>query len=232
MIRALHSAATGMNAQQTYVDVTSNNLANVNTAGFKKESYELYGFDLSNPESSGCRRPNRQSHPVGFKSVWVSALQVPKKEFSLGSLKATNTLTDVAINGDGFFQIQMPNGTTGYTRDGNFHVDKNEELGHGRRFPLEPNIVVPNEAIAIHIGDDGSVSATLTAQAEAVNLGQVQTATFINPAGLLAIGGNMLQRQRRVVQLWLAILVKMGSALFRQVFWSFQTCRSLKRWSI
>jgi flagellar basal-body rod protein FlgG len=111
----------------------------------------------------------------------------------LGSLKATNNLTDVAINGDGFFQIQMPNGTTGYSRDGAFHVDKNGNLVTAQGFQLEPNIVVPNEAIAIHVGDDGSVSATLTAQADAVQLGQVQTATFINPAGLLAIGGNISQ---------------------------------------
>ena len=193
MIRALHSAATGMNAQQTYVDVTSNNLANVNTAGFKKNRTNFTDLIYQIQKAPGVSTTQQTESPSGIQVGVGVRLASTQKEFSLGSLKATNTLTDVAINGDGFFQIQMPNGTTGYTRDGNFHVDKNGNLVTAEGFQLEPNIVVPNEAIAIHIGDDGSVSATLTAQADAVNLGQVQTATFINPAGLLAIGGNMLQ---------------------------------------
>ena len=128
MIRALHSAATGMNAQQTYVDVTSNNLANVNTAGFKKNRTNFTDLIYQIQKAPGVSTTQQTESPSGIQVGVGVRLASTQKEFSLGSLKATNTLTDVAINGDGFFQIQMPNGTTGYTRDGNFHVDKNGNL--------------------------------------------------------------------------------------------------------
>jgi flagellar basal-body rod protein FlgG len=193
MLRSLHSAATGMEAQQTYIDITSNNLANVNTAGFKKSRANFTDLIYQLQQAPGVATTQATEAPSGIQVGIGVRTASTQKEFAIGSLKATNNLLDVAINGDGFFQIQMPNGTIGYTRDGAFHVDKNGNLVTPAGFPLEPNIVVPNEAIAVHIGDDGSVSAMLTAQAEAVQLGQIQTATFVNPAGLVNIGGNIAQ---------------------------------------
>ncbi len=193
MLRSLHSAATGMTAQQNYIDVTSNNLANVNTAGFKKSRLNFQDLIYQINRAPGVSTTQTTESPSGIQVGIGVRTASTQKEFILGSLKATNNLTDVAINGDGFFQIQLPNGTTGYTRDGAFHVDKDGNLVTAEGYKLEPNIVVPNEAIAIHVGDDGSVTATLSAQSDAVQLGQVQTASFINPAGLLNIGGNLMQ---------------------------------------
>jgi flagellar basal-body rod protein FlgG len=193
MIRSLHSAATGMTAQQNYIDVTSNNLANVNTAGYKKSRINFQDLIYQTDRAPGAATTQETESPTGIQVGIGVRTASTQKEFALGSLKATSNLTDVAINGDGFFQIQMPNGTIGYTRDGAFHVDKNGNLVTPEGFKLEPNIIVPNEAIAIHVGGDGTVSATLSAQADAAQLGQVQTASFVNPAGLLSIGGNLMQ---------------------------------------
>lgn len=193
MIRALHSASTGMKAQQTYIDVVSNNLANVNTNGFKRSRANFQDLIYQMEQAPGVATTQATQAPSGIQVGIGVRTASTQKEFSIGSIKATGSLTDVAINGDGFFQIQMPNGTTGFTRDGAFHVDKNGNLVSPSGFLLEPNIVVPNEAVAVYIGDDGSVSATLQATAEAAQLGQLTTATFINPAGLMAIGGNLFQ---------------------------------------
>jgi len=193
MIRSLHSASTGMKAQQTYIDVVSNNLANVNTTGFKRSRANFQDLVYQFEKAPGVATTQATESPSGIQVGIGVKTASTQKEFSIGSIKVTGSLTDVAINGDGFFQIQMPNGTIGYTRDGAFHVDKNGNLVNAHGYLLEPNVVVPNEAVAVYIGDDGSVSATLNATAEAVQLGQIQTTTFVNPAGLMAMGGNILQ---------------------------------------
>ena len=128
MLRSLHSAATGMTAQQNYIDVTSNNLANVNTAGFKKSRVNFQDLIYQIGRAPGVSTTQTTESPSGIQVGIGVRTASTQKEFALGSLKATNNLTDVAINGDGFFQIQLPNGTTGYTRDGAFHVDKDGNL--------------------------------------------------------------------------------------------------------
>jgi len=192
MLRALHSAATGMEAQQTYIDVTSNNLANVNTVGFKKVRANFQDLIYQLQRAPGLATSQATESPTGIQVGIGVKTASTQKEYSVGSLKATNNPFDVAIDGDGFFQIQMPDGTIGYSRNGAFHMDENGNLVNANGFKLEPNIVVPGEAITISVGQDGVVTAVLDAQAEPVQLGQVQTASFINPAGLLADGGNVL----------------------------------------
>ncbi len=191
MLRALHSAATGMEAQQNYIDVTSNNLANVNTTGFKKVRANFQDLIYQVHRAPGLATSAGTEAPSGIQVGIGVKTASTQKEFSIGSLKHTNNPLDVAIEGDGFLQITMPDGTIGYTRDGAFHTDENGSLVNANGFLLEPNIVVPNEAIFVSIGEDGTVTAQLDAQAEPVQLGQIQTATFINPAGLIADGGNL-----------------------------------------
>ncbi|MCA9538424.1 MAG: flagellar basal-body rod protein FlgG [Myxococcales bacterium] len=193
MLRALHSAATGMEAQQTYIDVTSNNLANVNTTGFKKVRANFQDLIYQIHRAPGLSTSASTEAPTGIQVGIGVKTASTQKEFTVGNLKVTNNPYDVAIEGDGFLQITLPDGTIGYTRDGALHIDQNGNLVNAHGFLLEPNIVVPNEALNISIGEDGVVTAVLSAQAQPVQLGQIQTATFINPAGLLADGGNLFR---------------------------------------
>lgn len=191
MIRALNSAATGMDAQQTYIDVTSNNLANVNTTGYKKVRANFQDLLYQVQRAPGTATSQGTEAPSGTQVGLGVRVASTQKEFSEGPLKVTGNELDVAIQGQGFFQILQPDGTIGYTRDGAFHVDENGTMVNANGYPLEPNIVLPQDAVAVTVGDDGTVSAQLLNQAEPVQVGQIQTVDFINPAGLLATGGNM-----------------------------------------
>ncbi len=191
MIRALHSAATGMDAQQTYIDVTSNNLANVNTVGFKKVRANFQDLFYQVARAPGLATSDTTETPTGIQVGVGVRTASTQKVFSDGSFKVTDQPTDVAIEGDGFFQVQMPDGTVGYTRDGNFHMDENGTLVNASGLPLDPQIQLPAEAIAVGVAENGIVTATIQGQAQPIQVGQIQTATFINPAGLLAIGGNL-----------------------------------------
>lgn len=191
MIRALHSAATGMEAQQTYIDVTSNNLANVNTTGYKKTRANFQDLMYQVQRAPGTATNQVNEAPTGIQVGLGVKTASTQKEFGTGSLKATNNPYDLAIEGAGFFQLVQPDGTIAYTRDGTFHLDQDGQMVNGAGLPLEPNIVVPPEAINVVIGRDGTVTAQLQDQAEPVELGQIQTVTFVNPAGLIAVGGNL-----------------------------------------
>lgn len=193
MIRALHSAATGMDAQQTYIDVTSNNLANVNTTGFKKVRANFQDLFYQISRAPGLNTTETTESPSGLQVGLGVRTVSTQKEFSDGSFKFTNNPTDLAIQGDGFFQITQGDGTVAYTRDGNFHMDENGTLVNAAGLPLEPQIQIPAEALFSHVSQDGVVSVQLQGQAEPVQIGQIQTASFINPAGLIASGNNLFQ---------------------------------------
>lgn len=193
MLRALHSAATGMEAQQTHIDVTSNNLANVNTTGYKKVRANFQDLMYQIQRAPGGATSQSTELPTGIQVGLGVRTGSTQKEFSTGSLKATGNPQDVAIEGDGFFQILQPDGTIAYTRDGAFHTDDTGQLVNQQGFPLEPAITLPEEAVNTIIGQDGTVSVLLSTQAEPVQVGQIQTVSFINPAGLLASGGNLLK---------------------------------------
>lgn len=191
MLRALSSAATGMEAQQNYIDVTSNNLANLNTTGYKKVRVNFQDLIYQVQRAPGQATSQTTEAPTGIQVGIGVKTASTQKEFSVGTFKPTGNSLDVAIEGDGFFQIQRPDGTIGYTRDGAFHMNDTGQLVNADGLTLEPNITLPAEARAINIGDDGIVTVTVDGQADPVQVGQIQTATFINPAGLLAQGGNL-----------------------------------------
>jgi len=191
MMRALFTGASGMRAQQLRIDVTSNNLANANTVGFKADRAEF--TDLLYQQ---LRRPGGTS-ATGVQ--WPTALQVglganpvgTAKIFTQGSYLTTDGPLDMVIEGDGFFQIQEPDGTTAYTRDGSFKLDANGNIVTNDGLYIIPNMTVPNNATQIIIGRDGTVMVNLPGQTAATQIGQVTLARFVNPQGLKAEGSNL-----------------------------------------
>lgn len=191
MLRALHSAATGMDAQQTYIDVTSNNLANVNTTGYKKVRANFQDLIYQVQQTPGTSTNAVNEMPSGIQIGLGVRTASTQKEFTTGTFKPTGNELDVSIQGDGFFQLVEPNsGLIHYTRDGAFHSDENGQLVSAEGYLLDPNITVPAEAVSVNVGKDGTVTAQLSAQADPIQIGQIQTVNFVNPGGLIAVGGN------------------------------------------
>ncbi len=191
-MRSLDIGATGMQAMQTNVDVISNNIANMTTTGHKRQRVDFKDLIYQNID-----RPGAQSSDVGTLLPSGLQLGLGVKVSSVyriheqGTLQLTDNPLDLAITGEGFFQIQRPDGTTAYTRSGIFQTNENGEIVTTQGYLLEPNIVVPDDAIAVEINLNGEVFAQIQGQTNMTNLGQIQTANFINPAGLEAIGDNL-----------------------------------------
>ena len=192
MMRALWSAASGMIAQQYNMDTISNNLANVNTTGFKGNIARFQ--DLVYQQIQGPGAPVGASIvPVGQQVGLGVKVSSSEKVFTQGSLQQTGNPLDVAIEGDGFFQITLPDGTTGYTRDGSFKEDANGSVVTAAGNFLQPQITIPQNAISVSVGIDGTVSAQVPGSSQPQTLGQIALARFVNPAGLSPIsGGNIL----------------------------------------
>lgn len=191
MIRALWTAASGMAAQQTNVDVITNNLANVNTTGFKKSRPEFEDLYYQILRSAGYEQTDGSQIPVGLEVGLGTRLVATQKMFSQGEHQQTDNPMDLAIQGTGFFQVTMPDGTKAYSRAGAFKIDSSGRMITSDGYPLEPAIVIPEEATDIHIGVDGSVSVNIPGQTEATVVGSLELAKFINPAGLKSMGHNM-----------------------------------------
>lgn len=191
MIRALYSSATGMHAQETNIDVIANNLANVNTTSYKKSRADFqdlmyqYLVEPGAPTSATTKNPSGIQVGLGVKTAAV------QKVFSQGDLASTNNQLDVAIEGDGFFEIQLPDGTTAYTRAGSFQLDENGQMVTSDGYILQPALTVPNDAQAIIIGEDGTVSVRQPGTPTPAELGQITAVRFPNNAGLRAIGRNL-----------------------------------------
>jgi flagellar basal-body rod protein FlgG len=191
MMRALFTGASGMRGQQFRIDVTANNLANANTVGFKADRAEF--ADLLYQQ---LRRPGGTS-ATGIQ--WPTALQVglgvnavgTAKNFTQGNYLTTDQPLDMVIEGDGFFQIQLPDGRTGYSRDGSFKLDANGQIVTNDGLMLTPNITVPNNATQITISRDGTINVNLPGQTAATQVGQVTLVRFVNPQGLRAEGANI-----------------------------------------
>jgi len=191
MLRSLYSASTGMDAQQTYIDVTSNNLANVNTTGYKKVRTNFQDLIYQVQQTPGTATNAINKAPSGVQIGLGVRTASTQKEFTTGTFRPTDNEFDVAIQGEGFFQVIEPNrGIIQYTRDGAFHMDENGQLVNAEGLLLEPNITIPPEAVNVTIGQDGIVTARLNAQADPIQIGQIQTVNFVNPSGLIAEGGN------------------------------------------
>ena len=191
MIRSLWIAKTGLDAQQTNVDVISNNLANVSTTGYKRQRpiFEdlIYQY-IRQPggySSQETRLPTGLQLGTGVRTVATGRI------FTEGNVIGTEDPFNLAINGKGFFQVQLPDGTTAYTRDGTFHKDDQGQMVTSSGYLVMPGIVVPEDAQSITIGSDGTVSVSVQGQAAQQQIGQIQLATFINPAGLQSYGENL-----------------------------------------
>ncbi len=191
MFRALHSAASGMQAQQTNIDVVANNMANVNTTGFKKSRAEFQDLLYQTVRAPGGQAGTGASAPSGLQiglGVRTAATQTMHIQ---GSLQQTGNSLDLAIEGNGFFQVQRPNGDIAYTRSGNLRADSDGRLTTSDGFAIEPNINIPADATAITISSTGLVSVTQPGQAQSQEVGQLQLANFANPGGLLETGRNL-----------------------------------------
>lgn len=190
---SLKIGATGMQAQQTNVDVIANNIANMTTTGYKRQRPQFQDLLYQNDERPGSISSDTgQVVPSGIqKGVGVRPTAI-KRLHEQGAIQITDNQLDVALNGDGFFQIELPDGEIAYTRDGGLQVNENGEIVTGRGNLLEPNIVIPDDAIDIEINENGEVFAAIDGQTDLQNLGQIELATFINPSGLNAIGNNLL----------------------------------------
>jgi len=191
MIRSLWSGATGMIAQQTNLDVISNNLANVNTSGYKKMRADfedlLYQIDREPgaPVEPDSMLPTGIQVGLGTRVVGTNRLMGP------GNIQITSNPLDVAIEGDGFFQVTMPDGTIAYTRDGSWKIDADGQIITSNGYLLEPEIVIPEDAMEVIISPTGVVSVRLPNQVALDEIGQIELARFVNPAGLMAIGKNL-----------------------------------------
>ncbi|CAB3760985.1 flagellar basal-body rod protein FlgG [Paraburkholderia humisilvae] len=193
MNRSLYIAATGMNAQQAQMDVISNNLANVSTNGFKGSRAVFEDLMYQTLRQPGANSTQNTEIPSGSQ-IGTGVQQIATERlYTQGNLTQTGNSKDVAINGNGFFQVQMPDGTIAYTRDGSFQTDQQGRLVTSSGFPLQPAITLPQNATNLTIGQDGTVSITQGNSTNTVNIGTIQIATFINPAGLDSIGQNLVQ---------------------------------------
>ncbi len=191
MIRSLWIARTGLDAQQTQLDVISNNLANVSTNGFKRARAVFEDLLYQTMRQPGAQSSQQNQVPVGLQLGAGARPVSTARIFTQGNLQKTDNALDVAINGNGFFQIQLPDGSTAYTRDGSFHKDNQGQIVTSDGYFLQPNIVIPADALEISIGQDGTVTVTQPGNAEPTEIGAIQLATFINPAGLSSIGQNL-----------------------------------------
>ena len=191
MLPALWVAKTGLSAQDTNLTTISNNLANVSTTGFKRDRAEFQDLLYQIKRQPGAQSTQDSELPSGLQLGTGVRIVGTQKNFTAGSLQTTEQPLNMAIDGRRFFQILQPDGTTSYTRDGTFHLDSNGQIVNASGFALEPAIVIPNDAQTFTVGRDGTVSITVAGNPAAQVIGNLQTADFINPAGLQAVGNNL-----------------------------------------
>lgn len=191
MLRALTTAATGMIAQQTNIDVIANNISNVNTTGYKKTRVEFQDLLSQTIKTPGALVSQGTTQPVGIQVGLGTRTSATQRVFSEGVMKTTGNNLDIAIEGDGFLQVQMDDGKIGYTRDGSLKIDANGQLVTTDGFLIQPQITIPQNTSEINITPDGRVSIIAAGETAQQEIGQIQLAKFANPAGLLAIGKNL-----------------------------------------
>ncbi len=191
MMRSLWSAASGMRTQQDNMDVVAHNLANVNTYGGKKVRAEFHDLLYQTLRPAGAESGNDSQYPTGLQIGLGARLAATQRIFTQGSLQSTGNPTDLAIEGEGFFRIEMPDGTVAYTRDGSFKLDQDRRMVTTDGYPLADNITLEQDATSdsITVSQDGRVSDVVNGQQNQV--GQITLARFVNPAGLTAVGHNL-----------------------------------------
>ena len=191
MTQALWIAKTGLDAQQTRMAVISNNLANTNTTGFKRDRASFEDLLYQTVRQPGGASSEQTQLPSGLSTGTGVRVVSTAKEFAQGSLDQTGGALDVAINGRGFFEVLLPDGSSAYTRDGSFQINAQGELVTNAGYPVQPGLQLPEGAQSVTIGSDGTVSVSLAGQAANQQIGTVQLADFINPAGLQPNGDNL-----------------------------------------
>jgi flagellar basal-body rod protein FlgG len=191
MMRSLWISKSGMEAQQTQLDHISHNLANSGTNGYKRSHAVFEDLMYQNLRQSGANSSEQTQLPTGLQVGLGVRPVATSRQFSQGSLQQTSNYLDVAIKGNGFFPVTMPDGTTGYTRDGSFQLDNQGQLVTNNGYQIQPGITVPANATSVTIAPDGTVSAAISGQNTAQTLGQIQLTSFINPAGLEPRGENL-----------------------------------------
>lgn len=191
-IAAMHIARTGLDAQDMRMRVISNNLANVNTTGFKKDRANFETLTYQTITDPGAQSTAETKYATGLNLGTGVKIQGTSRIDTNGSLATTGNSLDMALDGDGYFQVQMPGGTLGYTRAGNFSRSSEGLLVTSEGYQVQPGITVPQNATGVTVGTDGTVTATIAGQTEPSTLGQIQVASFPNSAGLKATGDNYL----------------------------------------
>ena len=191
MIRALYTSSSGMQAQQLNLDTVANNLANVNTSGFKRTRVDFQDMLYQTFKAPGTSNAQGTTIATGIQVGHGARPVATQRIFSLGDFQQTENPLDLVIEGEGFFQVQRPDGTTAYTRAGAFKKDGTGRVVTSDGFPLQPGIVIPADASSVTIGTDGTVSVAVAGQTAAQQVGTIQLARFVNSAGLLSIGRNL-----------------------------------------
>ncbi|GEN23635.1 flagellar basal-body rod protein FlgG [Halomonas cupida] len=191
MIKSLWTAKTGLESQQVKLDVISNNLANVSTNGFKQSRAVFEDLLYQNLRQPGAQNNVQDRLPSGMQVGTGVRPVATERLHTQGSLQATENSRDLAINGKGFFQVVMPDGSYAYTRDGSFQLDENGQMVTANGYPVEPAIIIPDNALSVSVGEDGIVSVTEPGTSATNEVGQLTLSTFINPTGLQSIGGNL-----------------------------------------
>jgi flagellar basal-body rod protein FlgG len=191
MIRSLWTAATGMEGQQLNIDTISNNLANVNTSGFKKSRVNFQDLMYQSLRAAGT--PNNQGSqvPTGIEVGHGVRPAATQKLFSQGSFQKTGNTLDIAIEGDGFFQVLRPDGTLAYTRDGSLKRDNNGRIVTSDGYPIQPGITIPEATVSVNVTAEGNVLVKEPGSEELNEIGQMELANFSNPAGLKSVGRNL-----------------------------------------
>lgn len=191
MMQSLYTASTGMMGMQTQIDTTANNIANINTIGFKKSRAEFSDLMYHVMQYAGTATSDVTKNPTGIEVGLGVRTGAINKEFSEGSLKQTDNQLDIAITGRGFFKLELPDGTEVYSRNGAFKVDEDGTMVNSDGYKLVPEIVIPPDATSVSIGTDGTVTVVQPGQTQATQIGQITTTNFINPAGLHSLGDNL-----------------------------------------
>lgn len=198
MIPSLWIAKTGLDAQQTNMDVIANNLANVSTNGFKRQRAVFEDLLYQTMRQPGAQSSEQTTLPSGLQIGTGVRPVATERLHSQGNLSQTNNSKDVAIKGQGFFQVMLPDGTQAYTRDGSFQIDQNGQLVTSSGFQVQPAITIPANALSITVGRDGIVSVTQQGQTAAQQVGQLTLTTFVNDSGLESVGENLYQENRKL----------------------------------
>ena len=191
MIRSLWIARTGLDAQQLQIDNIANNLSNVSTNGYKRSRAIFEDLLYQTLRQPGAQSSQQTNIPTGLQLGTGVRPVATEKIHTQGNLQRTDNPLDMAINGQGFFQVLLPDGTTGYTRDGSFHKDNQGNVVTSSGYPLQPNIVLPQDTLSVTVAKDGIVTITQPGSAAVTQVGQLQLASFVNPAGLQSMGENL-----------------------------------------